>query len=47
MSEIIDKKVNKNVSLKKQGGELAGVNKQLEVLSGEPFSNGELPTFAK
>jgi radical SAM/Cys-rich protein len=39
--------VNTKKSLKKRDSDLANINKQLEVLNGEPFSNGELPSFAK
>ncbi|WP_438961565.1 arsenosugar biosynthesis radical SAM (seleno)protein ArsS [Nonlabens sp.] len=39
--------VNTKTSLKKRASELANINKQMEILNGEPFSNGELPSFAK
>ncbi|WP_124979398.1 arsenosugar biosynthesis radical SAM (seleno)protein ArsS [Nonlabens xiamenensis] len=38
--------VNTKKSLKKRESDLADINKQLAVLNGEPFSNGELPSFA-
>ncbi|ARN76786.1 radical SAM protein [Nonlabens spongiae] len=34
-------------SLQRRESELANKRKQLEILKGEPFSNGELPTFAE
>jgi len=39
--------VNTKTSLKKRASDLANINKQMEILNGEPFSNGELPLFAK
>lgn len=39
--------VNTKTSLKKRDSEFANINKQLDILNGEPFSNGELPSFAK
>jgi radical SAM/Cys-rich protein len=39
--------VNTKTSLKKRDSDFANVNKQLDILNGEPFSNGELPSFAK
>lgn len=39
--------VNTKASLKKRDSDLANINKQMEILNGEPFSNGELPSFAK
>jgi len=39
--------VNTKKSLHKRDADLANINKQMEVLNGEPFSNGELPSFAK
>ena len=39
--------VNTKTSLKKRESDLANINKQMEILNGEPFSNGELPFFAK
>jgi radical SAM/Cys-rich protein len=39
--------VNTKKSLQKRDADLANINKQMEVLNGEPFSNGELPSFAK
>lgn len=39
--------VNTKTSLKKRDSDLANINKQMEILNGEPFSNGELPFFAK
>jgi radical SAM/Cys-rich protein len=39
--------VNTTKSLKKRDADLANINKQMEVLNGAPFSNGELPFFAK
>ncbi|GAK75207.1 MULTISPECIES: arsenosugar biosynthesis radical SAM (seleno)protein ArsS [Nonlabens] len=39
--------VNTKTSLKKRDSDLANINKQMAILNGEPFSNGELPSFAK
>lgn len=39
--------VNTKKSLQKRDSDLANINKQMEILNGEPFSNGELPSFAK
>lgn len=39
--------VNTKTSLKKRDSDLANINKQMQILNGEPFSNGELPSFAK
>ncbi|PRP68365.1 arsenosugar biosynthesis radical SAM (seleno)protein ArsS [Nonlabens agnitus] len=39
--------VNTKKSLHKRDSDLANINKQLEILNGEPFSDGELPSFAK
>ncbi|WP_213521299.1 arsenosugar biosynthesis radical SAM (seleno)protein ArsS [Nonlabens sp.] len=39
--------VNTKTSLKKRESDLANINKQMEILNGDPFSNGELPFFAK
>lgn len=39
--------VNTKSSLHKRQSELANINKQLQILNGEPFSDGELPTFAQ
>ncbi len=39
--------VNTKKSLHKRDADLANINKQMEILNGEPFSNGELPSFAK
>ncbi|AZQ43536.1 arsenosugar biosynthesis radical SAM (seleno)protein ArsS [Nonlabens ponticola] len=38
--------VNTKKSLKKRDSDLANINKQMEILNGEPFSDGELPSFA-
>ncbi|SCY42933.1 radical SAM/Cys-rich domain-containing protein [Nonlabens sp. Hel1_33_55] len=38
--------VNTKKSLHKRDADLANINKQLEILNGEPFSDGELPSFA-
>ena len=37
----------KQQSLRKRDNELASANRQLEILNGGIFENGELPTFAK
>lgn len=39
--------VNTKKSLQKRDADLANINKQMEILNGEPFANGELPSFAK
>ncbi|MEN8816927.1 MAG: arsenosugar biosynthesis radical SAM (seleno)protein ArsS [Nonlabens sp.] len=39
--------VNTKTSLKKRDSDLANINKQMQILNGEPFSNDELPSFAK
>lgn len=39
--------VNTQTSLKKRDSDLASIHKQLDILNGEPFSNGDLPFFAK
>ncbi len=39
--------VNTKTSLKKRDSDLANINKQMQILNGEPFSNSELPSFAK
>lgn len=39
--------VNTKVSLRKRKSSLAIINRQMEILNGAPFSEGELPSFAE